>query len=313
MNKDKISVVLPIYNVSEWLCDCIDSVLNQSLQPFEIILVNDGSTDNSGEICNQYASNNSIIKVVHKVNGGLSSARNAGIELFTGDYVVFIDSDDTIHPAFLETLYDLAIRTSADITMCDYISGTVCKWIENETIEEIRYNEDVLNKMNDNDVVITVAWNKLYKAYFFKELGLRYKEGKIHEDMFMSPHLLYNAKKIAITNQKLYFYRQRENSIMNLNFSIKKLDALEAINYRIIFFKEINNKLLFNIECNSLIRKSTYLLNDLLRSNCEDKDEIISILKSYIKLIDKNKDRYYALSFKYKIKLFLLKIKMWRM
>ena len=143
---------------------------------------------------------------------------------------------------------------------CDFNKGEVCKWTEESVPQfETRLGNDILKKMNDKDVIVTVAWNKLYHRKFFDEYGLRYPEGKIHEDMFLTPQVLRLADKMVITSQKLYFYRQRENSIMSADFSLKQLDGLEAIRFRIKLFEKWNELQLWQKEYESLIRKSRYL------------------------------------------------------
>lgn len=301
--EELISVIVPVYNVEKYLAECIESLLEQTYENYEIILVNDGSTDSSGIICDKYSQMNSRISVIHKRNGGLSSARNAGIEDAKGKYLAFVDSDDVVHPDYLKHMYKLALQYQGDIVACDFIKGENCCWLDEIEYLDIRKDCNVIEKMNDRDVQVTVAWNKLYKRYFFDELKLRYKEGKIHEDMFMSPKLLDNCKVMIMTSRKLYFYRQRENSIMTSKFSSKQLDILEAIEYRMEYFKKRGYIELYCIEQERYGRKILYLLKKINNTKEKQFNMIQAELRNKIKLIIKNKEVYSKLSWKMKIKL----------
>jgi glycosyltransferase involved in cell wall biosynthesis len=252
MMNPKISIVVPIYNVEKYLHKCIDSILAQTFTNFELILVNDGSTDNCREICEEYAKNDRRIKVIHKENGGVSSARNAGIEAATGQYIGFIDSDDYIHEKMYEVLYQNAVRYSSDIVVCDYL-----KVYEDETPEEnsktgisLQHysNIEALNQLYTTELGKSDMWvypvNKLYKRWLFNDL--RYKEGRIYEDEFMVHKILYNSAKVLYVPQKLYYYLQRSTSIVGSKFSTKKFDRVYALRERVVFFKSINQHYLLN-------------------------------------------------------------------
>lgn len=299
-----VSIIVPVYDVEEYLVECIESILAQTWKHFEIILVDDGSTDSSGKMCDEYAEKYNCIFVIHKKNGGLSSARNAGIDVARGNYLAFIDSDDVVHPDYLRELVKIVEKENADLVACDFCVGTSCQWGETSEVKyDIRRDEDVLERMNDNDVVVTVAWNKLYHAKFFKEYSLRYPEGKIHEDMFLTPQILHYTNKMVITNQKLYFYRQRKNSIMNSSFSIKQLDSLEAIEFRIALFTKWNKKELQIKEYESYIRKAKELYRKMKNSEEDEYEQEKKKIK--LKMLDilKEKKVFYLLNWKYKIKL----------
>ena len=176
-----VSVIIPIYNVEKYLKKCIESVINQTFSDLEIILVNDGSTDNCKEICEDYKSKDNRIKFIHKSNGGLSSARNAGIQVATGDYYTFIDSDDYIMSDMIEQLVYMAQLTDADISLC-------CKTNQENGFEEginkkieIFTKEEALKCILTEKKILTSAWGKLYKRKLFNEV--RYPDGKIYEDL----------------------------------------------------------------------------------------------------------------------------------
>lgn len=298
-----VSIIVPIYNVEEYLNECINSILHQSYKNLELILVDDGSPDNCGKLCDEYAKSYKNIKVIHRINEGLSSARNAGIDAAEGDYFAFVDSDDCIHPDYLQTLVALAVEYNADLTCCDYVQGENCVWKNlTKTTITVRNGDEVIDNMFINDTVITVVWNKLYKRDFFTKLKLRYPDGKIYEDMVLTPQILSHTKRMIITNKPLYFYRVRKDSITSSTFSLKKLDMIEGIEFRILFFKSIKKEKLYYLELEGYIRK---LLRFYRIMRKEDKkiyySELSSIkLKMYEiakkHLFDKN------FNFKYRIK-----------
>lgn len=300
-----VSVIVPIYNVELYLVECIESILEQTYTNYEIILVNDGSTDSSGSICDKYEKQNNNIKVIHKKNGGLSSARNMGIEKAKGNYYVFIDSDDVVHKDYLNNMMKIAIKYNADIVACDFTTGEECFWEDVPKNIEVRKGKQVLEQMNNRDVLVTVAWNKLYKRYFFDDLNLRYKNGKIHEDMFLAPKLLDNCNIMAIINEKLYFYRNRSNSIMNSSFKTKHLDILEALEYRMEYFKNRNYMDLYFYEIESYSRKLIFLYDRIKRENNKFPREKKEILSRAKKLIE-DKSIFKRFTLKNRIKLILL-------
>ena len=295
-----VSIIVPVYNVEQYLKECIESILAQTWKNFEVILVDDGSTDSSGKICDEYSQKKEFISVIHKKNGGLSSARNAGIDVAQGDYLAFIDSDDVVHPRYLSELVAIVKKEKADLAACNFCVGSLCRW---KNFSEVKYDIRCNEKMNDNDVVVTVAWNKLYHAKFFREYGLRYPVGKIHEDMFLTPQILYYTKKMVITNEQLYFYRQRENSIMNSSFSIKQLDALDAIEFRIELFQHWNKQYLQASEYESYIRKSNELYKKMKEEETDLYIEAQERIKTKMKDFRNKKSIFNMLSWKYRIKL----------
>jgi len=235
-----ISIIVPIYKVEKYLNRCIKSILNQTYKNIEIILVDDGSPDNCGKICDRYANEDKRIKVIHKKNGGLSDARNAGLEICTGEYISFIDSDDWVEKNYIEVLYNLIKLKNSDIAICNYIEIFDEKIKSLTEIEEIyTYSniDSLYQLMGKNGVNFTVAWGKLYKKTLFE--NIRFPVGKIHEDEYTTYKLLYISKKVSYTTKKLYYYLKRKDSITGESFNIKnRLDAIEAIKERIKFFND---------------------------------------------------------------------------
>ncbi|NLL79632.1 MAG: glycosyltransferase family 2 protein [Clostridiales bacterium] len=211
-----ISVIIPIYNVEKYLVQCIESVLKQTYTQIEVILVNDGSTDHCPEICEKYAKLDERIVYISKQNGGLSDARNAGIEKARGEYLFFLDSDDYLHPEILERLFHGLMELDADISIANYECVTediTPGEMEEESFEKITGKEGCRRIFTSKGVLMTVAWGKLYRRKLFQEV--RYPKGKIHEDEFVTYRLLYDSANVAVTNEKLIYYRQRKDSIMD--------------------------------------------------------------------------------------------------
>lgn len=243
--KPKISIIIPIYNAEKYIEKCINSILMQTFQDFEIILVNDGSTDDSKLICDNYVEKDCRIRLINKKNGGAASARNLGIEHSNGKYISFIDIDDYIAHNMYEVLYRNAIKYSSDLVICEFISINEDEIYEfkNETnnSKEIKLsNKEALSQLyKEKEVTFVVPWNKLYKSELFKEL--RYEEGRICEDEFIIHQLLFLSKNIVYISDVMYGYVQSKNSVMRSKFSIKRIDGLYALKDRINFFEK--NKL----------------------------------------------------------------------
>lgn len=224
-----VSIVIPVYKVEEYIDKCIESVTKQSYTDIEIILVDDGSPDKCGKICEKWAKEDDRIKVIHKKNGGLSDARNEGINVAKGKYITFIDSDDYVQQNYVEYLCQLMKKYDSDISCClaqiFYEDGKVSK-IENEVIEECLTSEDAFREMLYERKLTNSAWAKLYKIDLFN--GVRYPKGKLYEDMFTTYKLIMKSKKIAISNDRKYYYLIRSNSIIGSINPLKQKDMLDA-------------------------------------------------------------------------------------
>lgn len=240
---DMISIVVPIYNVEKYLPQCVNSLLNQTYKNLEIILVDDGSLDKSGEICDEFSKNDNRIIVIHKENNGLSSARNAGLEIAKGDYIGFVDSDDWLDETMYETLLKLITDNDSDISCCKFFktadSDEKIPVNDNETIQSFTNIEGLNNFYTDLYTQTVVAWNKLYKRNLFDNVV--YPIGKIHEDEGTTYKLFYKANKITYTNRPLYYYRTTPNSITTRKFNKKRLDIIDVYDEKIKFIRSINN------------------------------------------------------------------------
>lgn len=239
MYDEKISVILPIYGVEKFLDECIQTVVNQSYKNLEIILVDDGSTDNCPRICDKWVEKDSRIKAIHKTNGGLSDARNAGMNVATGEYFIFVDSDDLVHPQMIEILYSMAKKQDADMVGCCFKEFTDGQKISYPMYgEDIRWkkysaNEAMIESCTNSDIhnCFIVAWNRIYRRSLFNHI--QYPFGKIHEDAFVAFQLLEAASGMVLVEPQLYYYRQRPGSIKNSAFSVKEIDTLYSFEMRI--------------------------------------------------------------------------------
>lgn len=243
MNEDIIiSVIVPIYNVEKYLEKCINSILDQTFKKYELILVDDGSTDKCGKICDDYSKKYSQIKVIHKKNGGLSDARNAGIVIALGDYITFVDSDDYLDNEYLQNMYEMAIKFSADLVMCDSQNVYENKkntLIKNDNIvSEVITKEQAYKKILLQEGTDVSACRKLYKTKIFKDNKILYPVGEIYEDIQVIDKVVESCSKIVITNYIGYYYLQRNGSIMYGKMSQKNFILIEAITKLTSFIKE---------------------------------------------------------------------------
>jgi glycosyltransferase involved in cell wall biosynthesis len=289
----EISVIVPVYNVEKYLEKCIDSILSQTFKDFEVILVDDGSKDRCGIICDKYESLDNRVKVIHKTNGGLSSARNSGLEIASGEYVVFVDSDDWIDKNMYQELYNEAKKHNADIVQCKFIKAkdenvSIYNNESNEA-EVIRNLEALCNLYNEKCIETVVTWNKLYRRYLFNDIV--FPNGKIHEDQFTTYKLLYKANKVVLVDKEFYYYRQTPNSIMNSDFNMSRLDFLEALDQRLEFFKKINNEFLYKQTIKTYVNvlKEYYFKCQ----NSKNEEQILKIIrekykKKFIECINNN-------------------------
>lgn len=213
-----ISLIIPVYNVEKYIKKALDSVVNQTMKNIQVIIVNDGSTDNSINIVEDFARKNSNFTIINQDNKGLAAARNAGLKIAKGKYIAFMDSDDYIEPNFLECLYKLAKDNDADISCCNYniylpnINANI--YMPIATSNGVYKKEEALNKLIRDITLHHFSWNKLYKRELFNNHRIEFYN-MCFEDISTSPRLFYNANKIAITSKAPYHYTMRKGSILN--------------------------------------------------------------------------------------------------
>ena len=274
MNSVTISIVVPVYQVRSYLARCLDSILHQTYRNFEVIMVDDGSTDGSSEICDAYASEYDNFKVIHKPNGGLSSARNAGIDEATGQYIMFVDSDDVIHHQTVELEIALLEKNSADALICPL------KRFENDS--EIDASKEIV--LVDNAVIVSgeeaergffnnpnaskyvSSCGKVYRRELFDDI--RFPEGRLFEDEFTTYRIYYKCKKIVVIDTPFYYYYINNSGItQNLNLN-KRFDEYDAQEGRISFFREKGNGELYHLALIEFLRTAQW---DLI--NCQKKEQ----------------------------------------
>lgn len=235
-----VSVIVPVYKVEPYLPACVDSILAQTFEDFELILIDDGSPDHCGAMCDDYAKKDARIRVIHQENGGLSAARNAGLDAAKGEYITFVDSDDVIAPDCLHSVIDIALQTEVGIVSCKMVkfsNASNALWGDKSTESE-HFTEDSrtasLLLYNSTGLLPINACGKLYRRDLLKHL--RFPLGRLHEDQAFVPKAVYAANAVAMVNRELYGYREREESITSTAFSNRRYDDIWAIDGCIDFF-----------------------------------------------------------------------------
>lgn len=231
-----VSVIVPIYKVEEYLEECLISITEQTYHNLDIILVDDGSPDRCPEICNLWADRDERCRVIHKENGGLSDARNAGLDTAKGDYICFVDSDDWIRSDMIEIMLKAAVCNNADICACGIMDVYSTRRVERKTLFFKGGPEEILARLYNETQYPVSAWNKLYKRKCWE--SLRFPKGRICEDAFTTYLLIDQADCIIQIPEVLYYYRIRDNSIMTSPFSEKKMDEEEAWRCNYLFMQE---------------------------------------------------------------------------
>lgn len=256
---DLISIIVPVYKVEKELPKCLDSILTQTYSKLEILLIDDGSPDRCPEICEEYARKDDRIKVFHKVNGGLSSARNYGLDRCTGEYIAFVDSDDWITPDFIETLWRNLKKENADLS----IVGYALAWESGEKMpysDEKEYlvfdKEQAIREMMIQQRFQCMVCIKLHKKELFKEV--RFPEGKLFEDAAITLDIFKQCERVVFCGKPLYMYYQRAESIVNSGFGKKKLDMLKYSEGMIEYSNE-NNKI-YDIEAHTFYLQAALML-----------------------------------------------------
>ncbi len=286
-----VSVVVPIYKVEQYLKKCVDSIIKQTYKNIEVILVDDGSPDNCGKICDEYAQKDKRIKVIHKENGGLSEARNFGLDKAKGEYICFIDSDDFVSCEYVEKLLIAALINHSDIAACNfkYIDEdgkiSVRKEKEDKVYTSSEAIKDIFTLDQNTEIMV---WNKLYKRTLFTDNHIKYPVGKIHEDNFTTYKLYDKANSVALISDKLYYYLQRENSIM-ATFNKKRFDVLIAVDEIKEYFKD-RKEFEEEVSCNELLVYLS-LINNMIKTHYDGKEqlEVVDKIKNNKNVFFKNK------------------------
>lgn len=285
-----ISIIIPVYKVEKYLDRCVSSVVNQTYKNLEIILVDDGSPDNCPQMCDEWSKKDCRIKVIHKENGGLANARNSGIEKFTGDYVMFADSDDYLEPDMVEFLLDLSVKYDADVSRCGFFFN-----YENDGSESVSENDTEILKLDRDDRIIDLAtsgfggtaWNKLYKASIIKNNHYDKKDG-CSEDIMHNYRVYKQAEKTVFYDVPKYHYVIRNDSITNNEFSYGAFDIIRA--KRIILDEQKGNEKTLPYAVRGYIMSAFIVLSGCIQNNKfqKEKQELINDILSYKKEIFKS-------------------------
>ena len=243
VHDDLISVIVPVYKVEKYLDKCVESIVNQTYKNMEIILVDDGSPDQRGNICNMWERKDHRIRVIHKSNGGLSSARNTGLDAANGVYVAFVDSDDYIRKDMLERLHDLLVKNDASLAICDFMrvddrGNPIGKITSSDgpNVQIIDQREMMKMFSDKRYILATLAWNKLYRRELFQ--GIRFPAGKICEDGYIMHEIFGKCSKCVFVLEKMYLYTKRSDSILGSGYTIQNLTHIEACCRRINYLKQ---------------------------------------------------------------------------
>ena len=287
-----ISIIVPCYKVEKYLPKCIDSIINQSYKNLEIFLVDDGSPDNTGQICDDYAVKDNRVKVIHKTNGGLSDARNAAINAAIGDYILFIDSDDIVAENHVEHLYNMIRKTNSDIAI-DIIqpfyegSEPIIDTLQGK--QEAVYNADeILKKMFYQKELDTSAYVKLFKSNLFKDI--RFPKGWLYEDLATIYRLIQRSKKIVFSNYKSYYYLIRNNSIEGKPFHPQKFEScINVINQLESDSKDMSHEVKRALD-SRITSLAFHILIEIPAKNKYYRNKLFDIIKKKRKnvLFDKN-------------------------
>lgn len=294
---EKISIIVPIYNVQRYLKECIESLIKQTYENIEIILVNDGSTDNSGKICDHYALRDNRIKVVHQKNGGVSCARNTGLRYSTGDYIGFVDPDDWIDEKMYERMLEVLKINNSSISMCSYIyedGDSELNELKPDLVEQNLSSDDLISKLFvTNSFYYTILCNKLYRADLWN--GIKFPEGYVHEDEAVI-HIIYDrCDQMSTISNEYYHYRMVNTSITHTNNQIRRIDYANALSLRLNYFYR---KKRFDY-CEKMLDEILYLiLNGFITKQLDQASlqKIRKIIKSnFSKII---KEKKYSIKFK---------------
>ena len=301
MEKELVSIVIPVYKTEKYVEFTIKDICRQTYKNIQIILVDDGSPDSAGEICDSFARRDPRIEVVHTDNRGLSAARNLGVDLSRGEYIYFLDSDDRVHPEIIERLYFSAQKWNCDIVQAGtfaFVDDAILPRRLNNSTYHVYSNIVMCENMLRGTVAgATVIQNKLYSARLFDK-SMRFPEGRIHEDVALSYKLFWKAEKIAVLDAELFYYRSlRQGSIMHSPYTIARLDGLTAAEERFQFFKNLGQEKLYALALLSWCDMANNTIKSLKKSEIQNKIY-------YIKNIRKDLLGYYKILCKYpKVKL----------
>ena len=308
-NKPLISIIVPIYNVELYLKECIESIINQTYKNIEIILIDDGSPDNCGAICDEYAKKDNRIKVIHKENEGVSAARNTGIESCRGEYISFIDADDFVHPDFINDLYSVIDENNSDISFCDfyrYETGAKIPTMEKKESRLVCYDKfEMLKKINQHNFT-NFTVDKLYKRDIFDVI--RFPAGRSYfEDASIIYKIIDMFDKIYGTSRKLYYYRDNPNSAMRKKFNKSKFYFFNMIEEKMDYYKKKDYVNCYIDTIKAYIER-IIMFNNQMHMDGVDSNELIKInSEKFVSIYPEYKKYKKNFSLKFRLKVFLYK------
>lgn len=314
-----VSIIIPVYNVEKYLRKCLDSVINQSIKSKEIIVVNDGSTDSSLSIINEYKAKYPDIIIVDKKNGGLASARNAGLKVARGEYIGFVDSDDYIHIDMYENLYNKAKQNNSDIVMCghlrifnDHEESFVYDYNENKV-----YNSEEITKEFLKHAISLSSCDKLFKRELFEKHDFFFPEGKLNEDIQVVFGLIFNSDRICFDNKPYYHYYQRGGSItkkIRINSVLDMISAIENIRMQLeekgqyAYYKDFYKSFYYSYIGTSNMMFYEYFYGHGLTEEAKSCKELLDSHNNNIRLMEVFRNK--VIDKKNRVKILLLKLKL---
>lgn len=306
----KLSIIIPVYNVSQFLPACINSVLSQTFTDFELLLINDGSSDNSGAICEGYVRMDNRVKVIHKENGGVSSARNLGLDLATGDYISFIDSDDPVEPQMYEVLINNAEKHNCDISVCrlDVIRTNGSHHVIDLEESSLLSKEFVISNYFTDSAIKEFfygPYNKIFKKSLID--NIRFKNYKLGEDILFIFNVLQRAENIYLDTFVGYHYIHHENSAMRSPFSAKRLDYIYAAQ-EIVRISENTSRYALESARAWFYRHVLVTLRQIYINGVENQSNIVGFIKKYMPFIKENKKYLHQLESKRFLDYYILTI-----
>ncbi len=280
----QISIIVPVYNVEQFLKRCVDSILGQSFSDFELILIDDGSPDNCGKMCDEYAKADRRIHVIHQENRGLSEARNAGLDWAfqnsESEWVAFIDSDDWIHPDYLQTLYVAAKEHQVDIAICGFQRTNGLETEDIPAESEIMVTNPEWMWWN-NQMTSTAAWCKLMKKRLYS--NIRFPAGLIYEDEYTTYRALFQVDRLAFINKKMYYYFINPKGITGVAWSEKRLDSLNALQQQSDYFKRNGYKKAYQRSVKGYLNRLHDSVDTIKKIDIENGQELVVQLEKRLK------------------------------
>lgn len=274
--EDLVSVIVPIYNTEKYLRECVDSIVNQTYERLDIILVDDGSTDASGKICDEYAKKDNRIHVIHEENGGNGRARNAGLENIKGQWIIWVDSDDMIHQRQIEVLLTVAKEKKADIAVGGYKAVS-----DNEKPEDREITAPILDKtevlseqhlydqnfLKERSMVLTVPWCKICKRELYN--NVRYPEKRIHLDTWTTWKLYENARKVAFIPEPLYYWRNNPNSLSRRRFDASHFSGIDAYREQLEYYYKVKRQRYVEIVFDEYVNDIFWCYNRMMEADMD--------------------------------------------